>query len=365
MSVYLINEQTLFDIADAIREKNGGSERIFVSDMASEIRGIKSNGKLTKVIDKTVTELTAEDLQGATVIGRYAFAYCASLEQAVIPDGVTVIGEGAFEQCYGMTYLEIPASVTCIEYNAFFECVGMQILRVKGNTPPVLEAGLGDMYQVKIVVDAGCGNIFKSATNWCDGVIVEEGEENAEGWLIGNSEKDGVYITGFRNDLPSPLPNRTYTLFVNGEEIQAATSHYNEIDDELSLSFNTEDYSIIFFYLTGMGWGFSPDSGVQSGTVSIREVRKNAEEWLIYNQYIEGFGMTGLPEPLGGVSYTLFVDGEEIATSICDNGVLDFSTEDYRVRLIYDPSAGPNVDWYFHPMESEVQSGIVSIRING
>lgn len=90
--------------------------------------------------------------------------------------------------------------------------------------------------------------------------------------------------------------------------------------------------------------------------------------WLFQNEQIGGFTMTGLPAPIIGVSYTCFVDGEEIATATCTenwNGtpLLSCYTEDFRVYFLYDATAG-DADWYFHPVDSQVQSGSVSIREN-
>lgn len=53
MSQYLINESTLTAIADAVREKTGGTESILVSELPTAIAGIEAGGG---------GELTAEDL---------------------------------------------------------------------------------------------------------------------------------------------------------------------------------------------------------------------------------------------------------------------------------------------------------------
>lgn len=92
--------------------------------------------------------------------------------------------------------------------------------------------------------------------------------------------------------------------------------------------------------------------------------------WLFQNEHIDSNGRDVLDEngmpivPADGVSYTLFVDGEEIGTSTCasygDGIDLSFNTEDYRVYFRYTTGIG----WHFHPIDSQVTSGSVSIRIN-
>jgi hypothetical protein len=88
--------------------------------------------------------------------------------------------------------------------------------------------------------------------------------------------------------------------------------------------------------------------------------------WLFQNEQITSTARNDLPVPVVGTSYTLFVDGEEIATETATsdwqgNAQLYLSTEDYRIYFVYNADAG---GWQFHPMDSQVQSGSVSIRIN-
>ena len=86
------------------------------------------------------------------------------------------------------------------------------------------------------------------------------------------------------------------------------------------------------------------------------------ENWFFKGEHID-YSRADLPEPVVGVSYTLFVDGEEIGTDTArsDNDRrIEFYTEDFRVWMFYEYGA-----WHFHPVDSQVQSGTVSIRING
>lgn len=80
------------------------------------------SNKLAQVADKTVTEITAEDLQGATQIGDYAFYYCAKLESAIIPDSVTSIGYAAFRLCTNLTTINLPDNLVSLGGEAFRDC---------------------------------------------------------------------------------------------------------------------------------------------------------------------------------------------------------------------------------------------------
>ena len=54
-----------------------------------------------------------------TVIGKWAFSDCHSLESVVIPDSVTSIDDGAFDCCFSLESVVIPDSVTVIGKWAF------------------------------------------------------------------------------------------------------------------------------------------------------------------------------------------------------------------------------------------------------
>lgn len=75
--------------------------------------------KLAQVVDRTVTEINATDLQGATKIGNYMFSYCSNLVKVVIPDSVTSIGNYAFEQCRALTEIDLGNGVEEIGASAF------------------------------------------------------------------------------------------------------------------------------------------------------------------------------------------------------------------------------------------------------
>lgn len=121
------------------------------------------NEIVNKIVDRSITKLTAKDLEGITKIGDYAFMGCQlieaeipdtvtftgrncfqnnKIEKFVIPDsittlgiyffqgctnlkevtigkGVKTLGNGVFDGCTGITYIEIPDNVTSISWYVF------------------------------------------------------------------------------------------------------------------------------------------------------------------------------------------------------------------------------------------------------
>ena len=55
---YIIQNSTLVDIADAIREKTGSSERLSPSDMATEIEALGSGTATIKVATRSISKST-------------------------------------------------------------------------------------------------------------------------------------------------------------------------------------------------------------------------------------------------------------------------------------------------------------------
>ena len=219
MGKRLIDESTLTDICDAIREKEGTTELIPVTGISSKIAGLSSGGggsnKLAQLVDRSVTEIIAEDLEGATMFGDYAFSGCRGLTNITIPDSVTRIGFFAFRNCSGFTSIIIPDSVTSIGDNAFNGCSGLTSITMSNSvtsigsstfyycsgltsitipnsvtsigssalqigsttnkatiiflstTPPTITTStFKASYLNKIIVPAGCDEAYKSATNW-------------------------------------------------------------------------------------------------------------------------------------------------------------------------------------------------------
>ena len=108
----LTNEGTAADLATGKQLINSSGE---------VVTGTATN-KLAQVIDRSITEITAEDLAGATSINYEAFSNCTNLTSITIPNNITSIGFEAFRKCSSLTSIMIPDSVTSIGNYAFEKC---------------------------------------------------------------------------------------------------------------------------------------------------------------------------------------------------------------------------------------------------
>lgn len=85
--------------------------------------GVQS--KLPSVIDRTVTEITSDDLAGVTKVGNYAFSGCTALENVSLPNSVTEIGAYAFSECKALKSISLPSGLTQLNGQCFQYCASL------------------------------------------------------------------------------------------------------------------------------------------------------------------------------------------------------------------------------------------------
>ena len=165
-----------------------------------------------------ITTIAAEDLEGATSIGQYAFRNCTGLTSIEIPDSVTSIGHEAFYYCTGLTSVIIGSGVTSIDQHAFYNCTGLTSIEIPdsvtsigqyafsyctGLTSAIIGSGVTSMGQYAF------RNCTKLTTVIIDSEKVASGltSATAKGYLINKAET--VYVAEGLT-AGSYLTNETY-----------------------------------------------------------------------------------------------------------------------------------------------------------
>lgn len=94
---------------------------------------VQSGGsnKLPALIDGSITEITAEDLEGVTEIRNYAFAGCSNVTNVTIPDNITSVGIYAFDNCTKLNHVTLGTGIDKI-----MECVFRSAKRLSSITIP-------------------------------------------------------------------------------------------------------------------------------------------------------------------------------------------------------------------------------------
>ena len=143
------------------------------------------------LVDRSITEVTAEMLEGVTLIGQSAFSVCSALTSVTIPSGVTRIGDGAFSGCSSLTSvtilsgvtsiggsafsgcsaltsITIPESTANIEYLCFNGCNQLASITVRATIPPILASGVfqGTSPSLIIYVPSTSVETYQIADGW-------------------------------------------------------------------------------------------------------------------------------------------------------------------------------------------------------
>lgn len=154
-------------------------------------RKIHDYSSFKALVDRGITAVTSEMLEGATEIGYaafqrcskltsveipnsvtiidgHAFQSCSSLTSVEIPNSATIIGGYAFDGCTSLSSAEIPDSVTNISICVFRNCTALTSLTIRATAPPSLGASalFNTSSSLKIYVPSESVETYKSASGW-------------------------------------------------------------------------------------------------------------------------------------------------------------------------------------------------------
>lgn len=159
------------------KNSNGDYElvtKVVIPNTISEIKGYVFKGY------NGLTDLTIGN--NITSIGESAFSYCTNLVSVTLSNGLINIGANVFDGCTNLIDLTIPETVTNIGREAL-KIGGLTsslraTIRFLGTTPPTIQSNTIGGYVKKIIVPKGCGDVYKSATNFsAKASIIEEETE--------------------------------------------------------------------------------------------------------------------------------------------------------------------------------------------
>lgn len=197
-----VNEK-MTALADAIRSKTGGTEKLTIDQMTADVTALQVGGgddSFKAVIERTATNPTLpSDL---TSIGTYAFAYCTNLESISLPNGVTSIGSNAFYECSNLESISLPSDLKSIGDSVFYKCTNLALTSLPNG---VTSIGNNAFYAcggiTEITFEGTPKSIASSAFNQCTKLLTinvpwAEGAVSGAPWGATNATINYNYTGG-------------------------------------------------------------------------------------------------------------------------------------------------------------------------
>ena len=177
MSEYLIQDTTLTAIADAIREKTGGTDQMTPEQMALEISAITtgSSGDVNESEDGFISRsATSYTNTRVTSVGDYCAYNYTALTSIYLP-AVTYIGYNAFYGCLGLTDVNLPAATTITQY-AFSGCNNLKCVDLSGSAKPIINTyAFQNCSKLNAVIIRSDTVATLSDTNALTGTLIAQG----------------------------------------------------------------------------------------------------------------------------------------------------------------------------------------------
>lgn len=273
-----------------LKYKDGNEWKVASKNVAYE----KDNTLFKSIVDRSITEVKAEDLQGITEIGREAFDQCSKLTSIELPDSIITIWEYAFANCSSLKTITIPQNVVSIGNYAFSSCaqlVSIYLLN-KDTTVSLHENGLFE-YSTKLQ------NIYVPAK------LLNE-----------YINKYGSYINQLKPyDYWIPKITNQMILFNNTKTITIELVNYNETPTYSIASSNTDIATISNINATNTAITFDITTLSTEGNCNINISISNND--ITYDRSFKLTVYEAIPESTYTVSA---IDGAKHGFNINDNG---------------------------------------------
>lgn len=141
-----------------------------LSKVVVNVTASGGSNKLAQFADGTLTEITAEDLEGVTSIAEYAFYRRTSLESVILPDSVTTLHSSTFYRCTSLVSATMGSGLSVMRGDNFRDCTKLEYVDftrcTKVTAIPDSKIFNGAPSTCEIRVPAALVDEWKAATNW-------------------------------------------------------------------------------------------------------------------------------------------------------------------------------------------------------
>lgn len=206
----------LTDVADAIREKKGTTEKINPQNFSEEIRGIESGGEFNAEIefaDESVFGMNGWKnvviKEGVKTISQYAFYYSTSLTEISLPESLETIGGYSFLGTK-ITSVNIPDNVTSILRYSFATCISLHQANIPSNIQNIGNSAFSGDYNIRnamVFKNKGALTIEGNAFKGCSRVPYFDFSESAQIPVLSESAV-------FPTTIPIVVPDNLYDQWI-------------------------------------------------------------------------------------------------------------------------------------------------------
>lgn len=198
----------------------------------------ETRSKFQSILDRSVTEITAEMLTGLTELGLSACYDCKNLTTVVIPEPVRVLRGAAFQNCTALSSVKLPATLQYVEYSVFNGCTSLTELTIPGPFKQVAtkafyigegavitclskipgamsSTGFNPDTLGKILAPLRWEDLYKAATNWSAFADYIEGDASIVTYITGD-ELSALGISVVANSMFKDFSNLEYVEIPEG-----------------------------------------------------------------------------------------------------------------------------------------------------
>lgn len=133
-----------------------------------------------QLINRTITELPVNTLEGVTAIGEYAFYKCRDLKTIELPDTVLSIENNAFRYCNSLNSIEFGNGITYIGSDAFSYCTSLTSITLPDSVTKIANGAFRDCSSLRTVI---LGNNVKDIWHSFDTEYLDFNEYENKGYL--------------------------------------------------------------------------------------------------------------------------------------------------------------------------------------
>lgn len=119
-----------------------------------------------KLVDRSITEVTLEDLKGILAIRPYAFAFATNLTSIIIPDNVS-LGNHMFYQCTALESVILPKGINLLPAEIFSACSNLKTIKIPDSITTIDSSAFSSAGIVSIIIPNSVTTINNHAFYQC------------------------------------------------------------------------------------------------------------------------------------------------------------------------------------------------------